>query len=233
MISSFTPAHFCSFLKHLLSLRLLFIFVLNSLSILVAIITLNNRQRCPHCTWLIRAQFSIRQWERHVLFGFLELLFSLQMDRWDVFAGTKRTCCAFSLHFNGVFHPSISQPPASNIYPRRRALPSNGPPLSATHRFSVARIKDLSDIILSHVSPRRRFSKTRNLMFRLTSLDISLWISLAHVSPPTLSFERRPRGMITAHRLHKAGAGERAVLQVNRCCLFVYFVGKCLLELYS
>lgn len=159
------------------------------------------------------------------------LLFSLQMDRWDVFAGTKHTCDAFSLHLNGVFRPSISQPPASNVYPRRRTSPTNRPPLSATHRFSVAQIKDLSDIILSHVSPRRRFSKTRNLMFRLTSIDISLWISLTHAPPhPTLSFERRPCGMTTAHRLRQAGAAERTVLQVNRCCLFVYFVGKRLLE---
>lgn len=36
--------------------------------------------------------------------------------------------------------------------------------------------------------------------------------------------------MITAHHLHPAGAGERAVLQVNR---FVYFVGKRLLEPHS
>lgn len=170
----------------------------------------------PHVPGFTRVFHS----EEHVVI----LLFSLQTERWDVFAGTKHTCGAVSLHFNGVFHPSISQPPASNIYPRRRASPTNGPPLSATHRFSVARIKDLSDIILSHVSQRRRFSETRNLMFRLTSLDISLWISLPHACPPTLSFERRPCNTITAHRHHQAC--ECAVLQVNRCCLFVYLVAK-------
>lgn len=39
--------------------------------------------------------------------------------------------------------------------------------------------------------------------------------------------------MMTPCRLRQAATGERAVLQVNRCCLFVYFVGKRLLEPYS
>lgn len=123
------------------------------------------------------------------------------MDRWDVFIQTKHTCGAFcSLQWSAFILPFPSLLPAIFI-PGGEPCWTNRLLLSATHHFSVARIKDLPDIILSYMSLCQRSNETHNL--------ISLWIcsytffytlwkeAVWHVSPhrrvASTRLERRTR----------------------------------------
>lgn len=151
---------------------------------LFLIIPFNNREKksAPPCGTRFCHMSEIHsllcRWQEY--FAVVELWFSLQMDRWDVFIQTKHTCSAFcSLQWSAFILPFPSLLPAIFI-PGGEPCWTNGLLLSATHRFSVAWIKDLPDIILSYMSLCQRSNETHNLMFHLTSLTSHFEFAATH-----------------------------------------------------
>lgn len=158
------------------------------------------------------------RWQEY--FAVVELWFSLQMDRWDVFIRTKHTCGAFcSLQWSAFILPFPSLLPAIFI-PGGEPCWTNGLLLSATHRFSVARIKDLPDIILSYMSLCQRSNETHNLMFHPTSLTSHFEFAATH---SFIHFVWKEAAWhVSPHRLHQAGTLDAVLLWQMFCvCLFV------------